>query len=122
MFVCTNPLPDPEFGNVENKVWDGHCWLEFGGLVADASFFRTIYFGDIPSQLRKDVVEKFGEGRGSLIGALQQMEFYELSYLPKYCLTNFQIDALIKCSNHPHPFLRNHIPLLCTISNFGGLR
>lgn len=95
VFVCNGPLPDPELGNLENKIWDGHCWLEFGGLIADASFFRTIYFGDIPNQLRTNVIEKFGIGRGSLIGNSKQMELFELTYLPKYSLSDFQIDALI---------------------------
>jgi hypothetical protein len=95
VFACNGPLPDPDLGNFENMIWDGHCWLEFGGLIADASFFRTIYFGDIPSQLRINVIEKFGEGRGSLIGDSQQMELFQLTYLPKYSLSNFQIDALI---------------------------
>lgn len=95
VFVCNGPLPDPELGNFEDLMWNGHCWLEFGGLIADASFFRTIYFGDVPTQLRAKVIEKFGEGRGSLIGNSHLLKMYDLTYSPKYCLNNRQVDVII---------------------------
>lgn len=49
IFVCKEPLPGPNQGSVIDGMWDGHCWLEFGGLIAEASFFRTVYFGEVPN-------------------------------------------------------------------------
>lgn len=95
IFVCKEPLPDPKNGNVINGIWDGHCWLEFGGLIADASFFRTVYYGEVPKEFKDLVVDKFGEGRGTMIATPQQMETNGFKYMPKYTLNNLQINGLI---------------------------
>lgn len=95
IFVCKSPLPVPEAGNIVDEVWDGHCWLEFGGLVADASFFRTVYFGEVPSQFKDMVIKKFGEGNGTVIATPEQMQFNELTYIPKFSLSTIQIDGLV---------------------------
>lgn len=89
------PLPVPEAGNIVDEVWDGHCWLEFGGLVADASFFRTVYFGEVPSQFKDMVIKKFGEGNGTVIATPEQMQFNELTYIPKFSLSTIQFDGLV---------------------------
>lgn len=95
IFVCKEPLPGPEQGCVIDGVWDGHCWLEFGGLIADASFFRTVYFGEVPYQFKDLVVEKFGTGKGTIIATPEQMLHNELIYIPKYSLSATQINGLI---------------------------
>lgn len=76
-------------------VWDGYCWLEFGGLIADASFFRTVYFGEVPDQFKNLVVKKFGSGSGTIIATPEQMLHNELLYIPKYSLSAAQIYGLI---------------------------
>ncbi|MDR6785290.1 hypothetical protein ABIE26_003989 [Pedobacter africanus] len=95
IFVCKEPLPGPEAGSVIDGIWDGHCWLEFGGLIADASFFRTVYFGEVPHQFKNLVIQKFGQGHGTIIATPEQMRTNELIYLPKYSLSDIQINGLI---------------------------
>lgn len=95
IFVCNSSVPIPEIGKEINDFWDGHCWLEFGGLIADASFFRTIYFGEVPNQLKQLIVDKFGNGKGTIIATPDNMLSNGFTYIPKYSLSNLQINGLI---------------------------
>lgn len=35
IFQCIGPIPVPDKNMTIAEEWDGHCWLEFGGLIAD---------------------------------------------------------------------------------------
>jgi len=41
------------------------------------------------------MIDKFGEGRGTMIATPQQMETNGFKYMPKYTLNNLQINGLI---------------------------
>ncbi|EDM37031.1 hypothetical protein PBAL39_04513 [Pedobacter sp. BAL39] len=96
IFVCNEPLPTAEDGTDIIGEWDGHCWLEFGGFIADASFFRTIYYGNVPETLKEMVVNQFGEGRGSIIATPEQMQQNGFEFIPKYSLSERQINGIIQ--------------------------
>jgi hypothetical protein len=96
IFVCKGPIPGTESGNDVIGEWDGHCWLEFGGYIADASFFRTIYYGNVPQEFRALVIHQFGEGRGSIIATPNQMKQNGFEFIPKYTLSELQINAIIQ--------------------------
>jgi hypothetical protein len=96
IFVCKEPFPDAEDGTEIVGEWDGHCWLEFAGLIADASFFRTIYYGNVPQSLREMVVTQFGKGRGSIIASPEQMQQNGFQFIPRYSLSERQINGIIQ--------------------------
>lgn len=96
IFVCKEPLPTGEDETDVICEWDGHCWLEFAGYIADASFFRTIYYGDVPQILREMVLKQFGEGRGSIIATPENMRKNGLEFIPKYSLSERQINGIIQ--------------------------
>lgn len=96
IFVCKEPFPDGEDGTEIIGEWDGHCWLEFAGLIADASFFRTIYYGNVPQSLKEIVITQFGEGRGSIIASPEQMQQNGFQFIPRYSLSERQINGIIQ--------------------------
>jgi len=76
------------------RSWDGHCWVVFGDYIADISIFRTAYSNRSPPLLANHVRERFGEGRGILIGKSAQLRKEGLHYEPQYVLTGSQITGL----------------------------
>lgn len=96
IFVCKKPLPTGEDGTDVIGEWDGHCWLEFAGYIADTSFFRTIYYGDVPQVLREMVLKQFGEGRGSIIATPKKMHQNGFEFIPRYSLSERQINGIIQ--------------------------
>lgn len=96
IFVCNEPLPTGEDGTDIIDEWDGHCWLEFGGLIADASFFRTIYYGNVPEVLKGMVINQFGEGRGSIIATPEQMQQNGFEFIQRYSLSERQINGIVQ--------------------------
>jgi len=78
-----------------NPSWDGHCWVMFGNLIADISIFRTAYPQYTPPPLARYVAERFGRGRGLLIGTAAETGKLGFHYKPQYVLTEGQITALI---------------------------
>lgn len=95
LFVCHSPIPTSAPGSTIKGDWDGHCWLEFGGRIADASIFRTIYHGQVSDRLKNQIKEQFGEGKGTIIGTPEQMTGNHLTYTPRYTLSKTQIDGII---------------------------
>lgn len=95
IFNCTNPIPYVDKGKISNENWDGHCWVEINDLIIDLSIFRTIYYGKVPYSLRKEIIEKFGEGKGALIGYSSYLKEKGFNYIPKYILNQKQINGLI---------------------------
>ncbi len=94
IFTCSRPIPDSTQSK-EGEYWDGHCWIELGGHILDISFFRTIYYGKVPSMLKSKIIYEFGKGRGSLMGTPEKLEISEFNYTPCHILTQNQIDGLI---------------------------
>jgi hypothetical protein len=74
--------------------WDGHCWLAFGGYVADVSIFRTAYSAYSPPALARHVIEQFGRGRGLQICTADDAAHAGFQYRPQYVLTDDQITGL----------------------------
>lgn len=95
LFVCHSPIPTAAPGSTVRGDWDGHCWLEFGGQIADASIFRTIYRGQVSERLKNQIKVQFGEGRGAIIGTPEQMAINHFTYIPKYTLNKIQVDGII---------------------------
>jgi hypothetical protein len=94
IFMCNETIPSVSV----NKEWDGHCWIEFGGLVADISIFRTI--NNVPKLMDfKNFMERtFGTGKGMICVKPEKLSSLGLIYQPIYSLTKLQIDGLINGS------------------------
>jgi hypothetical protein len=75
-----------------NPSWDGHCWLMFGGFIADISIFATAYSENSPRLLARYVRQRFGLGHRLLV-LMDDLE-RDLRYKPQYVLTSDQITKL----------------------------
>lgn len=98
IFKCKTNLPGFEEKSkaVINKKWDGHCWIEADGYIGDLSIFRTAYSIDGRSILKSFILKEFGSGRGAMLSPYQQLEEIGMKYVPKYVLTERQINGLIR--------------------------
>ena len=96
IFNCKRPIPYSINKKLINEIWDGHCWVELSGLIIDISIFRTVYFGDVPPLFREKIIKAYGENHGMILAS--PMKFIEagFNYTPCYCLTQDQINGLIK--------------------------
>lgn len=94
LFVCHSPIPTSTGSTIRGD-WDGHCWLEYGGKIADASIFRTIYHGPVADRLKNQIKAQFGEDKGAIIATPEQMESNHFTYTPRYTLSKMQIDGII---------------------------
>lgn len=95
VFVCDQNLPNGDgaghcsFGN-----WSGHCWIEVGGYIGDLSIFRSAYKVNPNHHLARFVCSRFGFGRGAIVDQSSDLEKIGMQYMPKYILTDQQINAL----------------------------
>jgi hypothetical protein len=80
--------------------WDGHCWMEIDGHVGDASIFRTVRTINRPSRLRDFIERQFGLQRGLMLAEHADLTRAGMSYVPKYVLTETQINALLAGLKH----------------------
>ncbi len=76
--------------------WDGHAWLVAGDFLADVSIFRTAYSPKSPPLLAAHVTKEFGTGRGLFISPIETTGQSGLVYVPKYVLTEEQLEALAR--------------------------
>ena len=95
IFNCYKPIPFSTDKKEINEIWDGHCWVELNNLIVDISIFRTIYYGNVPRDLHDNIVYRFGEGRGALVGTPHEIQKMDFAYTPCYCLTSDQISGLV---------------------------
>ncbi|MFA6128810.1 MAG: hypothetical protein WC699_16035 [Bacteroidales bacterium] len=96
IFYCKGPIPYSRKKKSINEIWDGHCWVELGGLVIDISIFRTVYFGQVPGDFHDQITRKFGLNRGALVGLPGELAHDGFNYTPCYCLTQDQITGLVQ--------------------------
>lgn len=96
IFNCKTPIPFSKDKVEINEIWDGHCWVEIPNFIIDNSIFRTIYYGNVPQILRNQIVQQFGEGRGTLTASIEQMNTIGFNYTPCFELNQDQINGLIK--------------------------
>ncbi len=83
--------------NFINEKFDGHFWIEVGGLIIDPSIFRTFYSDHVPENLRKEIEFRFGTGKGCIVAAPEKMvSQHDFEYIPKYSLSDDTITGLIK--------------------------
>lgn len=82
--------------SLSNSQWDGHCWVSFGNVLGDISFFRTAYAATTPNWLREMVFELFGEGRGLICGEPVYLQRLGLEYQPKNIATDDQITSVVR--------------------------
>ncbi len=78
-----------------NLDWAGHCWAVYGDYLVEASLFRTAYAPESPHWLRQMIIQEFGEGRGLMIGKIQDFRDRRLNYKAKYILTDEEITAAL---------------------------
>ncbi|NVJ52442.1 MAG: hypothetical protein HWD90_02015 [Campylobacteraceae bacterium] len=94
IFSCNSNLPtDINSDTYIKDIWDGHCWIEINGIVADISIFRTAGEQDESHILNKYFSSSFGKNKGAFIAKRDHIP-QELEYIPKYILSNTQIEAL----------------------------
>jgi hypothetical protein len=72
--------------------YDGHFWIAVPGGVGEVALFRSAYSQPEGHWLRTLVTEEFGPKRGLLFGPVAP----NMSYTPKFVLTDTEITSLIK--------------------------
>lgn len=83
--------------NVINEKFDGHFWIEVGGLIVDPSIFRTLYSNHVSENLRKEIEFRFGAGKGCVVATPEEMiRQHDFEYVPRYSLSDNTINGLIK--------------------------
>lgn len=77
------------------EIWDGHCWLEFGGMIGDISLYRTVNYGKVPEDFSRFIFDTFGKGKGLLCATTEGLNEVGLNYIPCYSLREGQINGLL---------------------------
>jgi hypothetical protein len=80
--------------------WDGHCWMEFDAHVGDASIFRSALTICRASRMRDLIERHFGLQRGLMLAEHADLTRAGMTYVPKYALTETQINALLAGLKH----------------------
>lgn len=96
VFKCKRNIPVPKGNAVLQLQWDGHCWVEIDKYICDLSIFRTAYAINRPSVLKDYIINQFGQGRGALISPFVELKSNGMEYVPKYVLTETQLNSLIR--------------------------
>jgi len=99
IFLCDRNIPDPGAGSTK-QMWDGHCWIEIDGWIGDISIFRTARTINRSSRLKSFVESNFGLERGLMFARCREVEALGMHYVPKYVLTETQINALLAGLRH----------------------
>ncbi|CAH1592719.1 hypothetical protein DC915_RS03275 [Vibrio parahaemolyticus] len=95
IFNCSENIPVQKDASVtHNSLWDGHCWIEIDGYIGDISLFRTAYTLQESSILRQFVECEFGGGRGGILSKQEDLP-NAMKYIPKYVLSNEQVEGLV---------------------------
>lgn len=76
--------------------WQGHCWVEIGGLICDVSICRTADLSSDGSNLKAFIHSKFGKGKGLIAFPVQNAIELDMIYNPKEVLADDIITAIIK--------------------------
>lgn len=76
--------------------WQGHCWVEIGGLICDVSICRTADLSPDGSNLKAFIHSKFGIGKGLIAFPVQNAVEQDMIYTPKEVLSDDIITAIIK--------------------------
>jgi hypothetical protein len=100
IFSCNRNIPFSNNPITINEVWDGHCWLELGGFIADISLGRTVKYGNVPNDFRNNLKELFGVNFGLICAEPDTLGLKGLNYTPSYSLTDQQINGLINGFQH----------------------
>ena len=95
LFSGQKPIPSSDKPVTIKEVWDGHCWLFFGGLVADISLSRTVALGNVPKEFADHWSTIFGKTTGLVCASPEQLYAINIYYAPKFRLTNGQINGLL---------------------------
>lgn len=96
VFLCNRNIPRPSVdSDLRDQDWGGHCWVEIAGYIADISIFRTARKIDRPSVLKTFIERRFGLGRGMLLLTRSGLREHQIEYVPKYVLTEDQMNGLI---------------------------
>lgn len=95
IFKCNGNIPLPQNNDeILNTSWDGHCWVEIGGVICDLSIFRSAYNTRKPSILKNYISSHYGEGKGAILSP-PELLLPDMEYEPKYVLTDKHLEAII---------------------------
>ena len=96
VFNCEKPI-SIKTTNTKETLWKGHCWIEFGQYILDISIFRTVYYSEnFPPLIKRDIINKYGEGKGAIMIPKDAIEEYGFEYTPCFALNNEQINGLVQ--------------------------
>ena len=76
--------------------WQGHCWVELGGLICDVSICRTADLSPDISNLRAFIHSNFGQGKGLIAIPVQNAIEQGMIYNPKEVFSDDIVTAIIK--------------------------
>jgi len=100
VFKCKGNIPVPSYdGEIVTGQWDGHCWVEVGGVICDLSIFRSAYATTKPSLLKQFVLNNFGEGKGALLSRYEDLPS-GIDFIPRYALVDSQLRAILEGLSH----------------------
>ncbi len=95
IFTCHNNIPYTSEPTTINEVWDGHCWLEFGGLIADISIGLTVALENVPPAFLDHWTKNIGNSKGMVCATTAHFESLNIHYDPCYSLNTEQINGLL---------------------------
>lgn len=97
LFTQKTPLDLSEENDGIDKIWDGHCWIEFGGYIGDISIFRTVFSQNFPHpNFKKWFIDRFDQKEKVLFANYEIMASLGLLYTPMNVLTDANINVLSK--------------------------
>lgn len=82
VFRMNSPLPIAEGDGEVQFDWDGHCWVDIGGKIADVSIFRSAYSAPMDTLLSSYIRSAFGAGKGLIYCSYDEADELGLKYDP----------------------------------------
>ncbi|WP_338869260.1 hypothetical protein WBJ53_19670 [Spirosoma sp. SC4-14] len=92
-------IQQPELTEIIIDDWQGHSWVEIGGLIVDISLGRTADLAPDGSNLKAFVHKQFGNGKGLLAFPVEHAYSLDMIYAPREVLADNIITAIIQ-SHH----------------------
>jgi len=89
-------IDGPQLFSQSTVDFDGHVWMIFGRYLVDISLARTALSGRSHPLLQQKVLKEFGSKVGLFAAPTDEVRRTGLIYLPRYVLTDAQIDPLAR--------------------------
>lgn len=96
IFKCLSQIQTPKVSMTKAELWDGHCWLELGAMIADISIGRTLAKDkNVDPQFKETWYNTFDSKGGLVIADTQVFNSCKIYYIPQYIMPTHLITGLI---------------------------